>query len=64
MNSDMMNTDFESPVVHNLVPVEMAEIALGADANRLRAMRSEHINNPGSATALQYADAAFSNFLK
>ena len=56
--------DFESPVIDNWIPHDVAEVVIGGEVQALQHKRSEAIENPETATATEYFDAVMSNFLK
>ena len=56
--------DFDSPVIHNWIPQDVAEVVIGGEAQTLQHKRREAIENPATATATEYFDAVMSNFMK
>lgn len=62
--SSTATLDFESPVIHNWIPHDVAEVVIGGEAEALRHKRSEVMSNPETATATEFFDAVMSNFLK
>jgi hypothetical protein len=51
--------DFESPVIHNWVPHDVAEVVIGGEVQTLQAKRLEAID---SGTGTEYLDAVMSKF--
>ena len=57
-------TDFESPVIHNWIPHDVAEVVIGGEVQALQHKRRAVIENPETAETAEYFDAVMSNFLK
>lgn len=57
-------TDFESPVIHNWIPHDVAEVVIGGEVQALQHKRRAVIENPETADAVEYFDAVMSNFMK
>ena len=57
-------TDFESPVIHNWIPHDVAEVVIGGEVQALQHKHREAIENHETATATEYFDAVMSNFMK
>ena len=54
--------DFESPVIHNWIPHDVAEVVIGGEVQALQHKRREVFENPDAVDGLEYFDAVMSNF--
>lgn len=57
-------TDFESPVIHNWIPHDVAEVVIGGEVQALQHKRRAAIDNPGTVDSVEYFDAIMSNFFR
>lgn len=56
--------DFESPVIHNWIPHDVAEVVIGGEAEALRHKRSAAMSNPETATATEFFRRRYVEFLE